>query len=505
MNIMHKKVVFAVFIVTVAVLAVIFLQNRYLATPEEKITASRVVIPQVTGHEGEDANHIDDNEYFDPDIVSLVPLNTDEVLLATVNADFDGDKQDDQVNAIKKEGDPFISLIVGLFNVQKGEYERVATIATPIRQMKTFSYMGMDLTGDHRTAIVYQGIVDTGHSVLQAFFINKSNTGVSVMQIANLESDGSIVVDQTERSDAYNMMVTNDASYNISVYSSDPENGGQIHSIYSWDEELQQYKLSTQDKISDTVVAASDRAKLPSGSADSYFSFLNGLWYKTSGSPKDLKYLYFDQENNQIMYMQSDQYEVYEWTHSSLRSQGIFIFATNDEIKNFQRQMDVAIRSTDEIRVRVFDNVLFLIAEGLDWNGDYKKMSDATSYIRNMSQNTPVAENLIGVLEAENEWRAADGSTLTFENGAYTCNGELIKDEGTYAQLNHDGLPYIQFRSSTETPFFKKIYLIMYAPTSNGGKNKDSLVLQPYVLTPDQSYPSEDHIIILSKKVSDEQ
>ncbi|MBP5176266.1 MAG: hypothetical protein ILP07_10200, partial [Treponema sp.] len=108
-------------------------------------------------------------------------------------------------------------------------------------------------------------------------------------------------------------------------------------------------------------------------------------------------------------------------------------------------------------------------------------------------------------LEAENEWRAADGSTLTFENGAYTCNGELIKDEGTYAQLNHDGLPYIQFRSSTETPFFKKIYLIMYAPTSNGGKNKDSLVLQPYVLTPDQSYPSEDHIIILSKKVSDEQ
>ncbi|MEE3314868.1 MAG: hypothetical protein VZR56_12010, partial [Treponema sp.] len=122
---MHKKVVFAVFIVTVAILAVIFLQNRYLATPEEKVTASRVVIPQVAGHENEDANHIDENEYLDAELVSLVPLNPGEILLSTVNADFDGDNQDDQVNAIKSEDSPFISLIVGLFNVQKGEFERV--------------------------------------------------------------------------------------------------------------------------------------------------------------------------------------------------------------------------------------------------------------------------------------------------------------------------------------------------------------------------------------------
>ena len=497
---MHKKVVFAVFIVTVAVLAVVFLQNRYLATPEEKVTASRVVIPRVAGHESEDANHIDEYEYFDPDIVSLVPLNSGESLLATVNMDFDGDKQEDQVNAIKSEGSPFISLIVGLFNVQKGEFERVATIATPIRQMKTFSYMGMDLTGDHRNAIVYQGIVDTGHSVLQAFFINRNSTGVSVMQIANLESDGSIVVEQAERSDAYNMLVSNDKSFNISVYASDSEAGGQIRSLYSWDEESQQYTLQAQDKISDSVISSADKAKIPSGSADSYFTFLNGLWYKTSTSKDDPKYLYFDQENNQIMYMQADQYEVYEWTRSSPRMQGIFVFATNDEIKNFQRQMDVSIRSSDEIRIRVFDNVLFLIAEGLEWNGDYKKMSDATSFIRNIRQNSPTGENLIGELEKENEWRAQDGSTLTFANGTYTCTGEISKDEGTYTTINYGGKPYIQFRSGTETPFFKKIYQISYAPTSSGGKNKDSLVLQPYVLTPDQSYPSEEHLIILTKK-----
>ena len=82
---------------------------------------------------------------------------------------------------------------------------------------------------------------------------------------------------------------------------------------------------------------------------------------------------------------------------------------------------------------------------------------------------------------------------MTFQDGKYTAEGDSHNDQGSYAALDQNGKSYIQFRSSTDTPLFQKNYLM-----SKPDKTKDDILLEPYILTPDQSYPMESHVVILS-------
>ncbi|MBP5357665.1 MAG: pallilysin-related adhesin [Treponema sp.] len=501
---MHKKVVFAVFVLAIGVLAVIYIQYRYFTAPEEKVTASRVVVPRVNDDQELDDDDFDNgsSEYLDPEIVSLVPLNSDETLLATVDMDFDGDLNNDQVNAIRTVSSPYITLIVGLFNPQKGEYERLASIATPIRQIKTFSYTGIDLTGDHRTALVYQGFVDTGNEVLQAFFITRTETAVSVTQIANLECDGSIFIQQTERSDAYNLSGADGESYSIWMNASDPahpNSTNQIQSRYDWNAELGRYELGEQTVEAGANLSASDMAKIQDGSKDTFAKFLHGLWYKTDEHTNDLHYIYFDWEDKQITFLLKNQEEVFDWQNNIVRKNGVYITATNLEILNLQRRVDVSLRSSDEVRVILHDDVRVLVTEGAEWNGDYKKMSDATSYIKSLENNESQSKPYILNLEEGPAWKMPDGTIVTFAGGKYSATGDTVNDMGNYVALDYANDAYIQFRSATETPVFSKVYKISYGQTQDGKTDSSEILLQPYVLSPSQSFATEDHVLILDR------
>lgn len=506
---MHKKVVFAVFVLAIGAIALIYIQHRYFTAPEEKVTASRVVVPKVNDDQELDDELFDDgsSEYLDPDMVSLVPLNPDETLLATVDMDFDGDLNNDQVNAIRTESSPYITLIVGLFNPLKGEYERLASIATPIRQIKTFSYTGIDLTGDHRTALVYQGFVDTGNEVLHAFFITRTETAVSVTQIANLECDGSIFIQQTERSDSYNLSGENGDSYSIWMHAADPAHPNstdQIQSRYDWNEELGRYELAEQTRETGTNISATDLAKIQDGSRDTFAKFLNGLWYKTNEHSKDLHYIFFDWDNKQITFLLKNQEEVFDWQNNLNRRNGVYITATNLEIQNLQRRVDVSLRTSDEVRVVLHDDLRILVTEEAEWNGDYKKMNDATAYIKSLENNDSTSKPYVQNLESGPSWRMPDGTIVIFADGTYTATGDTVNDMGSYVALDYSDGAYIQFRSATETPIFTKTYRISYGQAQDGSENNSEVLLQPYVLSPSQSFATEDHILILNRHFVDQ-
>ncbi len=493
MNPMHKKLVIALFIAAIAAIAIIFLRQQYYQAPEEKITASRIVIPQV---ENQDADEPDES-FISDEKQSLVPLNVGETLISIVDMDFDGDGQDDQVNAIRIDGNPFISLIVGLFSPQKGEYERVATISTPIRTLSTFSYGGMDLTGDHRNALVYQGVVDTGKSVLQAFFITRSEATVSVVQIANLEGDNNIFIDQVERSDSYIMAAANDPSYTIWTYSTNSETNADIESRYDWNEEAGQYILTGQNEMAASAPNSGRNQRQSGNTTDYYFASLNGLWYKIDGSKGKMHYIYVDSELKQFLFLEDGQYELYEFVRSTPRNNGIYITAKNDEITNFQRQIDITFNGADQFKLKIVD-YLFIVSDGGAWNGEYKKMTDATAYLKAKEDETYKYTSFLEKLEGT-QWTTADGIIMTFKDGKYTAENDAHNDNGAYAALDQNGKPYIQFRSSTETPIFQKNYLM-----TKPDRTKEDIVLEPYILTPDQSYPMESHVIILSPYQSEQ-
>lgn len=508
---MQKRIIIVAFLIIAAALGMVFITRIYFSKPESSIFSARLVVPQM--QQAKDA-HSPDSSAADDDtvIASLIPLRSDETLLGVISMDFDGDSYDDQVNVIKTAASPYIQLLVGLYNPAMSTYERTALIATKIIQFRTFSYTGMDITGTHRLALVYQGFDEAGNSILQAFFLRRNTDRTSpVRQIANLEADGTIFIQHVERDDAYERSQAKGAAYPIWVYATDSSSSNsadQLQTRYEWNGDEQKYVQTAQMHVDGSRLAAKELARIQDGTVKTFAGFLNGLWYKleTGGG---MRYLFFDYEEQEIIFFREETEEVYHWLNSRLQRNGIQLSTTNQEIENLQRRIDIYLLGIEEIRVQLQDDVRMIINESTMWDGDYKKMTNsavATAALANKKEN--LAAPFVAKLEKEHTWKSADGTTVLFESGAYAVSGDRGSDSGTYTPLNADGKAFLQFRSAGITPWFTGIYQVSYAPTPTDADNIPEdvpIVLQPYLVTPQSSYPAEGRPIILSVPATEEE
>ena len=426
-------------------------------------------------------------------LVSLIQLKTDETLIGVVSMDFNGDGLEDQVNAVKSSSSPYIQLIVGIYNKAVSEYERKAVIATPITQTTSFTYTGIDLVGEHKNVLVYQGFSENSEAVLQAFIItDRSVGGINVNQIADLRGDGTIFIQQADRYENYDRSNANGASYPIWVYTSDSTRPGsmdQLQICYDWDRESRQYVQIKTIRVAGSNITRKELAKIQDGTVETFAGFLEGLWYKSDSS--SLYYLYFDYLQKEIIFVRSDIEEVYNWIRSDLRRNGIYLSSVNQEIQNLQRRIDISLRSVDEINIRIQDDVRMLISENNVWNGVYKKFSQDRTYDMNVSKKS---ESFIKILESVPSWRMADDTVVVFKNGSYTAEGDIISDSGFYTKVTLKEQDYIQFRSSGASPLFKGMYKITYTDSSNS-----SLLFKPYRVLPDSAYATDERSVTLLK------
>lgn len=173
---MQKKIIIGLLVCAVAALSVAFIVKKYFYSSDNQKVSASIVVPRVESEKGksvENSSAVDEENT----ITSLIPLHSDETLISIVSMDFDGDSFDDQINAVKTSSSPYLSLVVGLYNPSISEYERMSVIPTEISQVKTFTYTGMDLTGDHRVSLVYQGFAENGDSILKAFLSDAKTAG----------------------------------------------------------------------------------------------------------------------------------------------------------------------------------------------------------------------------------------------------------------------------------------------------------------------------------------
>ncbi len=490
---MKKKILAVLFVLVIAALLVALINNKYFTRQEKKQSAAKTIIPLLNQEESDDSSlsKMGDEEK----LTSLIPLKEDEVLLDIVSLDFDGDGFDDQINSIKSGDSPYINLLIGLYNQKSKAYERSYLLQTGISQVRTFTYAGIDLTGDHRTALVYQGFLPSGNAVFKAFFISRVPI-FSVRNIASLESDGTIFIQQSDRDESYLQSQALGASYPIWVYSSDsanPLSTDQIQTRYSWNREKGIYEKEQSIRVTGSKIAARELAKIQDGTVATFAAFLEGLWYKTENDASGLHYIFFDyNEDRQIIFLLENEEEVYNWQNSNIRRNGIYISTTNLEIENLQRRVDISLRSTDEIRVHVQDDVRMILNESSVWDGYYKKVNfTAMLSKKNESEKTP-AQSFVEELEKSPSWKAADGSVIRFANGNYSAIGDNSSDSGRYAPLQVEDKAFIQFESAEKVPLISGIYLVSHNPNS-------SIILQPYVVMPARSYPLNDRILLLTR------
>lgn len=490
----------------------------------------RPIVVNPTSAENDSEENLSQSQTNDADVhTSFIPLLPTETLMDTLTIDFDGDTFDDQVIAIRKANSPYLFLVVGLYNPNTNSYERSAEIPTEISKIRTFSYTGIDMIGNHRMELVYQGVKSNGDSVMQIFMCIKKRGFVEIQNIGNFSSDGTIFIQQTERSDAYELSQAKGASHVVWVYSSDKteeqnsQTSGvsQVQTEFHWNEEQQKYVQTRTFRITGSRAAAKELARIQNGTVETFAKFLNGLWYKTSASVSP-SYIYFDYDTKEVIFLSDDTEGVFTWEDSSLRRSGIYLTTVNSIISSMKRRFDIMLTGVNEVYVHVHDDIGLVIKESNQWDGTYKKISFQSTF--GEEKKKTLDSDFLETLK-KNSWIDDDGKKYVFKENEFTVvaateqnNAAATENEikGIFVTESVGAFPVIQMRSSSNLQFVNQSYAMKFetyeetvpAKTSRGKTtvktfvNRDVIVLTPVALSPTTCYAVDGKMITLRKETN---
>lgn len=468
---------------------------------------------------GESSSPDDSSLSSDVSNTTFVPLLSSETLISTLNVDFDGDTRDDQIVAVYKAGSEFLFLIVGLYNPDTNAYDRIAEIKTEITKTRTFSFSTLDMVGEHKMALLYQGIKNNGDSVMKIYHCNRKLRTVELVLIGDFTSDGTIFIHQTERSEAYELSQANGASYVVWVYSSDKSDKAsqsqevmsQIQSEYIWNKDEYKYVKNRELKITGSRIAAKELERIQKN-VETFSSYLDGLWYRANNTGTTPLYIYFNSDDKEVIFLSDDTEGVYTWEASNLRRSGIYLTTSNAIIPSMKRRFDIMLTGVNEVYVNVHDDVRMIIKETNQWSGTYKKMSFNTSF-ENKNNLNPIDE--YSKILVSSVWDTGDG-TFSFKDNEYFYTSELFTESGLYITDFASNFPVIQFKSYSESSVLNSAYVMHFdevkiqeKPKKRNQKpvvktvvNKDIIHFSPVTLSPVTCYASEGRILTLSKKTN---
>lgn len=449
---------------------------------------------------------------------TFVPLLPGETLISTLTFDFNNDGYDDEVIVVKNTRSPFLIIVPGLFDANSGNYERLSPIETNFSRTRAFSYLGIDLVGEHKNSLVYQGIDDDGNYVLKAFYfqtkIEKFEEKNEFVNIGDFSSDGTVFIQQTERSESYSLGLSNGESFSIWVYKSEiPENENnqnkeisklnQIQQEFRWNKTTNQYELYQEIKVTAGRVTANALSRIQDGTVETFAKFLNGLWYKTSNSDGNVRYIYFDYASKEIILFITDTQEVYEWEDSKVRHNGIYLTTVNADIINLHRRFDISLVNIDEIRMTIRDDINLIIKETSLWDGQYKKLSSQKSFFnaKEISDLSVFSQEL----KKGSSWTTADEQfSISFDDYNYTLQNPDFTETGIYSLCSVGNKCIIQFRSDLEESSLLELYSLDFGKKiiTEQVKRKtveklitdyDTIIFSPVKITPTEWFPSEGY------------
>jgi len=383
-----------------------------------------------------------------------IALSGDESAVTIITQDFDGDPQDEQVIAIKKneDSDEPVRLIYADFDENSGGYKRGWEAATAATKPRTFSMFVKDLIGDRSFCIVAMGMNNAGEQTMTVFrkFADKNENEGSFQKIAELKTDGSISVTERDRSQAYQLGIASGASYRISTYGRDFDSSNlldQIETIYDYDETSGRYERAGVARIAGAQVEQRRVRQLLDGSPDRFIKFLDGLWQfaptTTDDASAPRQYIHFDPLKREVIFYTDDTQEVFTWENSSATRYGLYLTTQNISVTTLRRLIDIELESADAIRVKVFEDVKLKIGIGGRWDGTYRKAGEAS-----VSNN---ARRPFMNARQDAEYRGIDGTLKFYENGKYEfvptgTDSQEAGETGVYAFFPIDDGEFLELR-----------------------------------------------------------
>lgn len=471
-----KRLVIVIFVIVATALALVFFMGKPQDSATRRVATSQTVIPK-TASQAQASAEVNADE-ADTSLVSLIPLYDDETLMGTLSIDFDGDGYDDQINTIRRISDPYIQIIVGLYNPYKGQYERSAVINTEVIQTRTFSYTCMDLIGNHQNVLMYSGFVEGGDSVMKLFLPERQDTGLVMHTIGDFRADGTIYVQQIDRHESYQSQKANGTSFPVWVHRSDSSAGSgrldQIQTKYVWDVSSGRYVQDTETRVQESHVTTRELNRILDGTETTLKAHLEGLWYSANSSGSQPRFMFFNPREEEIIFQADESQEVYTWISSTLRRSGIYITAINTSINNLTRRIDISLTGVDEIQVRNQDDVLMTISERSAWDGEYRKQPTS------IAKKPPQPQEVLQLLEGQRHWLVEGVTEMEIIGGTYSS--PMVK--GMITSTFCDGQEVLQVRGSVGAPFYNQETYLATVRHNRDTKLVESVRLAPVKITP---------------------
>ncbi|MDR3129997.1 MAG: pallilysin-related adhesin [Treponema sp.] len=404
---------------------------------------------------------------YEDSMNAKVALDEGETIVSILTHDFDGDLQDEQIIAYRnldEQGSP-IYLAYIRYDELLGGFKRVWNTSTIITRPGTVSLYTLDLLGDRSVSVIVTGINAAGEHTLTALRKNaqtpdsvNGDKDAPFTKIAEIRIDGSIAVQETERTQAYQRGLSRGNSFTITAYGKDSNSTNmldQIEITYIYNPVMDLYERSSITRMPGTQVEQRRVQSLLNGDPEVFERFIDGFWYYYAGAdgrPDTRQYIYFDLPSRELIFYGDESLQVFTWLNSSATRYGIYISSHNISITTLRRSLNIEFESFDSIRIKVFEEVRLKLGVNDSWDGSYRKVSSMAS---GLSDN---ALSVVPYLDAS--YNGSIGKLVFSKEGSYELYTQGTVFKGKYAFFVLDNCEILEMRPGSITGLSRETYLV---------------------------------------------
>jgi hypothetical protein len=467
---------------------------------------TRRIVPEVADESspgGTDANGVTAETL---ELTPKVPLDDSEKLIRVINTNLDLDTNDEQILVLREKEDPRASLKLAVIDYDpiRTTYSRTWESLTNATNLRLLDISLKDVVGDHNLEIVCRGMNDSGELTLDLFRKTPSPTGLGLYftEILRIVADGSIEIDEVERSEGYRLGQKNGPSFVIYAYSRDAESENILDKVkrtYYWQYQQNRYVLTNKERLPGAVIEEKQLEELFSDpSVEAFEAFLAGPWY-LAGTDGREEILLFLPEQRRISVYSGDVQEVYIW-QASFRSLSnrLLVFGANESIESIVRRFNVEAVSLDTIDVSILGSEQWDRSFGRYFRLNEELQQDLLS----KDQRRVDADGI----QLNGLYQSGAGIEIIFEPPYFTWieEGHDFAGGFTVIHLNQDVL-YLQGMDDNGLPTDTATYIMEYSKKQEGTYLYRTMTLVPGKLSVHGATPtSETRIVFEQLEILDE-
>jgi hypothetical protein len=387
---------------------------------------------------------------YEDAVNAKLALKEGESIVAVLTQDLDGDMVDEQILAHRSllEPDSPVSISYIDFDNALGGYRRIWSAPTVVARPGTASVYTQDLIGDRSICILVSGIDNNGEQTLTVFRMGGSESPpeAAFVKIAELRIDGSIQVQEAERSQAYQMGLSGGQSFPIVAYGRDLSSSNildQVERLYSYNSARGIYEQTRTTRIPGSQIEQRRARELLNGGREKFEEFITGLWYYVSpqGTVDNRQYIYFDPLGAEIIFYGEEIQQVFHWQNSSATRHGLYIGSQNISVTTLRRFLDIELESMDSIRVKVFEDIRLKIYVTAPWDGSYRR-AETTETAAALSKPP---NRVLPYIDAS--YDGSIGRIVFSPDGNYSlASGGAVQKQGRYAFFMLDNQELLELR-----------------------------------------------------------